>query len=93
MLSFATIVDKAPPEVQAAGQDICPVVIKQENVGAWLNPDPTDFAASLAILEDRPAVSYEHFPSSAERERLARPAPAKIINLWKSRVVSEALAA
>lgn len=93
LLSFATIVDGAPAEVQAAGQDIYPVVIKQENVNAWLNPDSTDLAASLAILEDRPAVSYEHFPSSAERERLARPAPAKIINLWKPPAIAKVLAA
>jgi hypothetical protein len=93
LLSFATIIESAPAEVQAAGQDVCPVVIKQENVNAWLNPDPTDLAASFAILEDRPAVSYEHFPSSAERERLARPAPAKISNLWKPPAIAEVLAA
>lgn len=93
LLSFATIVDRAPEQVQAAGQDICPMVIKQENVNAWLNPDPTDLAASFAILDDRPEISYDHFPSSAERERLARPAPAKIINLWKPPSVGKALAA
>lgn len=93
LLSFATIVDRAPAEVQAAGQDICPVVIKRENVIAWLNPDPDNLAASYAVLEDRPSVTFEHFPSSAERERLARPAPAKIINLWKTPAVNETLVA
>lgn len=80
--SFATIIDRAPPEVQATGQEWCPVFIKREHIGAWLAPDPSNLGACHAILDDRPDVRFEHLPSSEARERLARPAPAKINNLW-----------
>jgi hypothetical protein len=69
------------------------VVIKRENVQAWLNPDPDNLAASYDILDDRPTISYEHFPSSAERERRARPAPTNSVNLWKPSTTHEAVAA
>lgn len=93
LLSFATIVDRAPDEVQAAGQDLCPVVIKRENVLAWLNPDPDNLAASYDVLDDRPTISYEHFPSSAERARRARPAPTNSVNLLRPSTADEAIAA
>lgn len=81
--SFAMVIDEAPPEVWEAGQEWCPIAIKRENVAAWLAPDPSDLAASYAILDDGPAVRFDHLPSSADRERQARSAPIKIINLWK----------
>ncbi|KQP19347.1 hypothetical protein ASF45_25020 [Pseudorhodoferax sp. Leaf265] len=81
--SFAMIIDQAPPEIRAAGQDWCPVAIKRDNVAQWLAPDPSNLAASYAILDDRPAFHFQNLPSSAYRERQARPAPTKIINLWK----------
>jgi putative SOS response-associated peptidase YedK len=60
LLSFAAITDEPPPEIAAAGHDRCIVPIKAENIDAWLNPDPTDLAASRAILEDRARPYYEH---------------------------------
>lgn len=81
--SFAMIIDRAPPEVQATGQEWCPVFIKREHVVAWLDPDPSNLGACHAILDDRPDICFEHLPSSEEKERLARPAPTKILNLWK----------
>lgn len=91
--SFAMIVDRAPPEVVEVGQEWCPVAIKDENIHAWLNPDSSDLAGCQAILDDRPTARFQSFPSSLERERLARPAPVKIINLWKPSSTGGAMAA
>jgi putative SOS response-associated peptidase YedK len=60
LLSFAAITDDPPPEVAAAGHDRCIIPIKRENVDAWLNPNPADLAAQLAILEDRQRPYYAH---------------------------------
>ncbi|EWS52542.1 MULTISPECIES: SOS response-associated peptidase family protein [unclassified Methylibium] len=60
LLSFAAITDEPPREIAAAGHDRCIVQIRPENVGAWLNPDPSELAASYAILDDRPHPYYEH---------------------------------
>ena len=38
--SFAAITDEPPAEVAAAGHDRCIIPIKEENIDAWLNPDP-----------------------------------------------------
>lgn len=80
---FASVVDRAPVEIRATGQEWCPVFLEQEQVAAWLNPDPANLPASQALLDDRPDVRFEFERSSSERERLARPSPVKIINLWK----------
>lgn len=58
--SFAAITDEPPPEVKAAGHDRCIIPIKQENIDAWLNPDPANLAAQYAILDDRMRPYYEH---------------------------------
>jgi putative SOS response-associated peptidase YedK len=58
--SFAAITDDPPPEVAAAGHDRCIIPIKPENVEPWLNPDPTNLAASYAILADREQPYYDH---------------------------------
>ena len=34
--------------------------LRPENVEAWLNPDPKNLAAQLAILDDRERPYYEH---------------------------------
>jgi putative SOS response-associated peptidase YedK len=60
LLSFAAITDEPPPEVAAAGHDRCIIPIKEQNVEAWLNPDPNDLAAQRAILDDRDRPYYEH---------------------------------
>ena len=60
LLSFAAITDEPPPEVAAAGHDRCIIPIKPEHVDAWLNPDPSNLAAQLAILDDRERPYYEH---------------------------------
>ena len=57
--SFAAITDEPPPEVAAAGHDRCIIPIKEENIDAWLNPDPTNLDAMQAILEDRARPYYE----------------------------------
>ena len=60
LLSFAAITDEPPPEVAAAGHDRCIVPIKEENIDAWLQPDPRNLAAQYAILDDRQRPYYEH---------------------------------
>jgi putative SOS response-associated peptidase YedK len=60
LLSFAAITDEPPPEVAAAGHDRCIVPIKEENIDAWLQPDPINLAAQYAILDDRQRPHYEH---------------------------------
>ncbi len=53
LFSFAAITDDPPPESAAAGHDRCIIPIREENLDAWLNPDPNDLAALYAILDDR----------------------------------------
>ncbi|BBU32596.1 hypothetical protein BTHE68_63300 (plasmid) [Burkholderia sp. THE68] len=60
LLSFAAITDEPPPEVEAAGHDRCIVPIRAENIGTWLNPNPSDLKAMYAILDDRDRPYYEH---------------------------------
>jgi putative SOS response-associated peptidase YedK len=60
LLSFAAITDDPPPEIAAAGHDRCVIPIKATNVDAWLNPDPGNLEAALAILADRERPYYEH---------------------------------
>ena len=60
LLSFAAITDEPPPEIAAAGHDRCIIPIKPEHIDAWLNPDPSNLAAQLAILDDRERPYYEH---------------------------------
>ena len=52
--------DDPPPEIAEAGHDRCPVAIKQENIDAWLNPEPRNLDASDAILEDKLRPYYVH---------------------------------
>ncbi len=60
LYSFAFITDAPPPEVLAAGHDRCIIPIKRDNVDAWLNPNPRDLDAMVAILDDRDRPYYEH---------------------------------
>lgn len=60
LMSFAAITDDPPPEIAAAGHDRCVIPIKPANMEAWLNPDPKDLDAALAILADRERPYYEH---------------------------------
>jgi putative SOS response-associated peptidase YedK len=58
--SFAIITRDPPPEVAAAGHDRCVIAIRPENLDAWLEPDPHNLAASLAILDDPIDAYYQH---------------------------------
>lgn len=58
--SFALITDEPPAEIAAAGHDRCIVPIRTENLDAWLNPEPGDYAAMQAILDARERPFYEH---------------------------------
>src|SRR3984957_7191602 len=56
--SFAAITYEPPAEGAAAGPDRYIIPIKEENIGAWLNPDPKNLGALQAILEDRTRPYY-----------------------------------
>lgn len=60
LLTFAAITDEPPPEVADAGHDRCVVPLKPVHVDAWLNPDPANLSAMLALLDDRERPYYEH---------------------------------
>ncbi|MGN5476035.1 SOS response-associated peptidase family protein [Cupriavidus basilensis] len=60
LFSFAAITDEPPPEVAAAGHDRCIIPIREENLDAWLNPDPNDLGALYAILDNRAPAYFEH---------------------------------
>lgn len=81
--SFAVVVDTAPMDLQAAGQDWCPVALKRENVAAWLQPDPANLQACYALLDDRPGLRFSAAPSAQGHELESRPARTRNKNLWK----------
>ena len=81
--SFAVVVDTAPVDLQAAGQDWGPVALKRENVAAWLNPDPADLKACYALLDERPGLRFRAAPSAPGHELDSRPARTRNKNLWK----------
>ncbi len=58
--SFAAITREPPAEVADAGHDCCIIALKPENIDAWLEPDPRNFSASYAILDDPVIVYYQH---------------------------------
>jgi len=58
--SFAIVTRDPPPEVQAAGHDRCVIAIRPENLNTWLDPDPSNLAASCAILDDPVDAYYQH---------------------------------
>lgn len=60
LYSFAFITDAPPPEVLAAGHDRCLILLKRQNIDAWLNPDPNDLDSLYDILADRERPYFEH---------------------------------
>ncbi len=60
LLSLAAITDEPPPEIAAAGHDRCIILIKEENLDAWLQPDAKRLDALYEILDDRERPLYEH---------------------------------
>lgn len=60
LYSFAAITDEPPAEVAAAGHDRCIIPLREENLDAWLRPDPDALARQYAILDDRQRPYYEH---------------------------------
>lgn len=60
LFSFSAITDEPPLEIAAAGHDRCIIPIKRENLDAWLQPDPSNLAATHAIPDDRDRPYYEH---------------------------------
>jgi putative SOS response-associated peptidase YedK len=60
LYSFAAITDEPEPEVAAAGHDRTIINIKPKHVDGWLNPDPADKEARLAILDDKRRPFYVH---------------------------------
>lgn len=60
LLSFAAITDEPPEEVAAAGHDRCIIPLKEQNLGAWLNPQGSRLEEMYRILDDKERPYYEH---------------------------------
>jgi len=58
--TFAAITDDPPLEVVEAGHDRCPDPIQEDDIDAWLNPDPNDGPSMYAILDRRVRPFYAH---------------------------------
>jgi putative SOS response-associated peptidase YedK len=58
--TIAAITDEPPPEVAAAGHDRCIVPIREQDIDAWLDPDPMNIPSQIAILDNRERPYYEH---------------------------------
>jgi putative SOS response-associated peptidase YedK len=58
--TFAVITDDPPLEVAKAGHDRCPVPIHEDDIDAWLDPNPNDLSSLYAILDRRVRPFYEH---------------------------------
>lgn len=65
---FAAVTRDPPPEVQAAGHNRCIIPIRPEHVDVWMNPNPHDLAAQLAILDDPIGAFYQHATMAAPNE-------------------------
>lgn len=59
LYSFAVVTDEPPPEVRAAGHDRCPIQIRKERVRDWLATDQHSPDELMAMLDDRPQVTYQ----------------------------------
>jgi putative SOS response-associated peptidase YedK len=64
--TFAAITDEPPLEVVEAGHDRCPIPIQEEDIDAWLNPDPNDLPSLYAILDRRVRPFYAHQLAKSE---------------------------
>ncbi len=58
--TFAAITDDPPLEVVEAGHDRCPVPIHEDDIDAWLDPNPNDLPSLYSILDRRVRPFYEH---------------------------------
>lgn len=63
--SFAAITDEPEEEVQMAGHDRTVINIKPEYLDAWLNPDPNNLDALVAIFDDKRHPYYEVIKKAA----------------------------
>jgi putative SOS response-associated peptidase YedK len=58
--TFAAITDDPPLEVVEAGHDRCPIPIHEDDIDAWLDPNPNDLPSLFTILDRRVRPFYEH---------------------------------
>lgn len=56
--SFALITDDPPAEILAAGHDRCPILLKETNIDAWLQPAKYEKKEIQALFDDRPSVTF-----------------------------------
>jgi putative SOS response-associated peptidase YedK len=58
--SFAVITTDPPPEVSAMGHDRCPVILRAENLDAWLHPEGRSLAELYAILRNQADMTFTY---------------------------------
>ena len=46
--------------MRLAGHDRCPIPLHEDDIDAWVNPDPKDLPSLYAILDRRVRPFYEH---------------------------------
>lgn len=60
LYSFALITDEPNPEIAEAGHDRTPIIMRPENVGAWLDTSVTDLAVFDRALEEKQPTYFEN---------------------------------
>lgn len=59
------IITTAPNEVARAVHDRMPVILREEDYGLWLDPDPEKRELRLGLLGPYPAAEMDCYPVSA----------------------------
>lgn len=58
------IITTKPNEVARAVHDRMPVILREEDYGLWLDPDPGKLELRLGLLRPYPAAEMECYPVS-----------------------------
>ena len=58
--SFAMVTDEPPPEIAQAGHDRCPVFLREDLIGDWLNPEGKTLEELDALLGEKQPAYYSH---------------------------------
>ncbi|RZA09829.1 MAG: hypothetical protein EOP11_00305 [Proteobacteria bacterium] len=58
LLSFAMVTDDPPPEVAAAGHDRCPIFLREDQMGEWLQPKNKSPESLKSLLQLKEKTFY-----------------------------------
>jgi putative SOS response-associated peptidase YedK len=57
---FAIVTDEPPPEVEQAGHDRCPVILRQDGLSTWLAPSRHTVLETSKSLDLRDTILFDH---------------------------------